>query len=120
MFGVVVVWHGGTGHFQVITSQEEQERITSQTYDVGNEYKRNCSFGFQLESLQYTATYENADTSSRYGNGSSENTSLAFANAELRLQIFWKENHKTRNYHKFHAGSQAGYDINRICHQSKH
>lgn len=49
-----------------------------------------------------------------------ENTGLAFSQAELCFQIFRQEHHESGHYDEFHAGSQAGYYVNRIARQSPH
>lgn len=44
-----------------------------------------------------------------------KNAGLTLAKTELRFQIFRQENDKTGNYNQFHAGAQAGDNVDGVA-----
>lgn len=66
----VVVGNCGASHFEVITSQEEEQRVTRKANQIGDEYKLDRSARCQGETLQETTAHEDADAGSRNRNRS--------------------------------------------------
>lgn len=85
VLGVIIIGDGGSGHFEIIATQKEQQSIASQAHNVGDQNECYSPLGLQLETLKYAAANEDANTGSRYGHGTSENTRLTFAHTELGL-----------------------------------
>lgn len=120
MWRAVVVRYCRAGHFQIFAAQKEQQPVARQTDKVRNEHELHGALRFELEALQDAATDEDTNAGTRYRDRTGKDTSLAFAQAELRFQILWQENHKAGNNHQFHAGPKTGADIHRIRYQAPH
>lgn len=116
----VVVWNGCSGHFQIFAAQEEQQPVAGETHQIGHQHELHGSFRFELKPLENASTYEDANARSRNGYRPGVDTGLALSQAELRLEVLWKENDETGNNHQFHARSQTGNDVHRIGHQTPH
>lgn len=116
----VVVRYRRASHFEILTTQEEQQPVTGQTDQVGDKHKLDGPLRLQLEPLQDATTDEDSDASARHGDRPREDTGLTLAQAELSLEVLWQEHHESGHDHQLHARPQAGHDVHRIGHQPPH
>lgn len=63
----VVVRNRCAGHFDIVTTQEEEKSVARQTDCVRDENKLHSALGLQLKPLQQTASHEDAYTGTWYG-----------------------------------------------------
>lgn len=109
-----IVGYRCAGHFEIIAAQKEQHGIARKADDIRDEYKLNGALRFQLESLEHATAKEDADAGAGHSNGTGKNIRLTLAQTKLCFQIFGKEHNESRDNHQFHAGTQTGYNIDRI------
>lgn len=117
---VVVVGDRRAGHFHVITTEEEEKRITSQADDVRDEHELNCTLRFELESFKEATSNEDSDAGPWDGDGSGEYARLTLPQAELRLEVLRQENHETADDHELHASAETRYNVDRVRNQAPH
>lgn len=117
---VVVVRNGRSGHFDVVTAEEEQKRVAREANDVGHEDELHSTFGFELKAFEEEAADEDADASAGDGDGAGEDARLALAQAELRLEVLRQEDDKATDDHQLHARAEARHDVHRVGYQTPH
>lgn len=120
LWRVVVVRDRCARHFDVITTEEEQERVARETNDIRDEHELNCAFGFELESLEEEAADEDADTCAGYCDRAGKDARLTLAQAELRLEIFREKHDEAADNHQLHARAETRYNVNWVRYQTPH